>query len=160
MNVLYYALDANKFNHILDTNEFNHILIYNSAKEVWNRLEITHEGINQVKESKINILVHRYELFNMKSDESITQIFTCFTDIINDLKSLDKSYSNSDLIRKVFMSLPKKWEAKVIAIQEVKDLNVLLLEGLFESLMIYELQWGNIIMKRPRKKIITLKPIV
>ena len=58
----------------LDPNEFNHISTCESAKEILDRLEITHKGTNQVKESKINILVHNYELFKMKSDESITEI--------------------------------------------------------------------------------------
>ena len=53
-----------------------------SAKEIWDRLQVTHEGTNQVKESKINMLVHKYELFKMKHDELITKIFTYFMDII------------------------------------------------------------------------------
>ena len=36
-------------------------------------LEITHEGTNQVKESKINLLVHNYELFSMKENETIVE---------------------------------------------------------------------------------------
>ena len=62
------------------------------------------------------MLVHKYELFKMEHDESITKMFTHFTDIINGLKSLSKFYSNSDLVRKNFRSLLKTWEAKVIAI--------------------------------------------
>ena len=51
-------------------------------------LEVTHEGTNQVKESKINMLVHKYELFKMEQDESITAMFTRFTDIINVIRHL------------------------------------------------------------------------
>ena len=47
-------------------NEFNHVWQCKSAKEIWRLLEITHEGTTQVKESRINILVHDYELFSMK----------------------------------------------------------------------------------------------
>ena len=78
MNVLYCALDANKFNHIST---------YMSVKKIWDRLEVTQEGTNQMKESKINMLVHKYELFKIEHDESITEIFTHFTDIINWKKS-------------------------------------------------------------------------
>ena len=56
--------------------------------------------MNQVKESKINMLIHKYELFKMKLNESITDMFTCFIDIINGLKSLNKDYSNSNLVKK------------------------------------------------------------
>ena len=87
-----------------------------------------------MKESKINMLVHKYELFKMEHDESITEMFTHFTDIINNLKSLGKSYSNSDLVRKILRSLPRTWEAKVTAIQEAKDLNILPLEEILGSI--------------------------
>ena len=54
----------------IDRNEFNHVFQCKSAKEIWRLLEITHEGTNQVKESRINILVHDYELFFMKDYET------------------------------------------------------------------------------------------
>ena len=93
MNVLYYALDAN---------EFNRISACNSAKKIWDRIEVTYKSTSQVKESKINMLVYKYKLFRMKSNKSIANIFTHFTDIINGLKSLEKSYLNNDLMRKIF----------------------------------------------------------
>ena len=49
MNLLYCALDPN---------EFNRVLTRSSAKKIWNTLEVTHEGTSQVKQSKVNILVH------------------------------------------------------------------------------------------------------
>ena len=50
MNMLYYTLDAN---------EFNRIYVCTSAKEIWDTLEVTHEETNQVKVSKINMLVYK-----------------------------------------------------------------------------------------------------
>ena len=47
----------------MDRNEYNRICQCKSAKEIWRLLEITHEGTNQVKESKITLLVHSYEFF-------------------------------------------------------------------------------------------------
>ena len=64
----------------LDVNEFNRISGCETAKEIWNKLEVTHEGTSQVKESKINILVHKYELFKIKINEIITEMFTKFTE--------------------------------------------------------------------------------
>ena len=69
-----------------------------------------------MKESKINVLVYKYKLFKMESNELIIDMFTCFIDIINGLKNLGKSYSNSDLVRKIFRSLLRSWKAKVTAI--------------------------------------------
>ena len=92
---------------VLDINEFNRISTCNSVKEIWDRLEITHEGTNQVKESKISILVHKYELFKMEQNESISSMYTRFTDIMNNLKNLDKSYTDFELCRKILRSLPR-----------------------------------------------------
>ena len=86
INILYCALDIN---------EFNKISICNSTKEIQDRLEVTPEGTSQVKESKISILIHKYELFEMKTNESILGMYTQFIDIINNLKNLGKSYIDS-----------------------------------------------------------------
>ncbi|GAV75155.1 UBN2 domain-containing protein, partial [Cephalotus follicularis] len=78
-------------------NEFNRISSCDSAKEMWDLLGFTYEGTNQVKESKISMLVHEYELFIMHDNESISDMFTRFTTIINSLKNLGKSYPNQEL---------------------------------------------------------------
>ena len=144
----------------LSKDEFNRISMCSSAQEIWNTLEITHEGTNQVKESKISMFVHNYELFKMDANETITDMFTRFTNIINALKGLGKVYTTSENVRKILRSLPKTWEAKVTVIQEAKDLTKLPLEELIGSLMTHE-----IIMKEhledesKKKKSIALKTI-
>ncbi|GAV72155.1 UBN2 domain-containing protein, partial [Cephalotus follicularis] len=57
---------------------------------------------------KISMLVHKYELFLMHDDESISDMFTRFTTIINSLKNLGKSYSNQELVRKILRHSKKK----------------------------------------------------
>ncbi|GAV58729.1 UBN2 domain-containing protein, partial [Cephalotus follicularis] len=78
-----------KAKHILfctvGLNEFNRISSCDSAKQMWDLLEITYEGTNQVNESKISMLVHEYELFFMHDDECISDMFTRFTTIVNSL---------------------------------------------------------------------------
>ena len=143
MNVLYYALDAN---------EFNRISVCTTAKEIWDTLEVTHERTNQVKESKINMLVHKYELFKIEPTKSIINMFTRFTDIVNCLQSLGKHFTNSDLIRKILKSLPRSWKSKVTAIQEAKDLNKLPLDELVDSLMTYELAQNQFVEEEESRK--------
>ncbi|GAV57342.1 LOW QUALITY PROTEIN: UBN2 domain-containing protein, partial [Cephalotus follicularis] len=84
--------------YAINSSEFNRVSSRISAKEMWDRLEITYEGTNQVKDAKISMLVHDYELFSMNEDEDIKSMVTRFTNIINALQSLDKTYSNRSLI--------------------------------------------------------------
>jgi cell division protein FtsB len=127
----------------LDPIEYNRVSGCDSAKEIWDKLEVTYEGTNQVKESKMNMLVHEYELFVMKKDENISEMSTRFTNIVNSLKALGKIYTNQENVRKILRSLPKRWEAKMTAISEARDLKVLTLEELFGSLMTYELEMNS-----------------
>ena len=71
--------------YAIDRNEFNRVWQCKSAKKIWRLLEITHERTNQVKESRINIFVHDYELFSMKDFESIVEMFSRFMVIVNEL---------------------------------------------------------------------------
>ncbi|GAV89848.1 UBN2 domain-containing protein [Cephalotus follicularis] len=54
------------------------------------RIMVTYEGTNQVKDTKINRLVHDYELFTMLENENISSMYAHFNDIINALKGLGK----------------------------------------------------------------------
>ena len=87
------------------------------VKKIWDKLEVTYEETSQVKESKINILVHKYELFKMKINKVIPRMFTRFTDIINGLKFLSKVYTNVKMVRKIFRYLPRNCVPKVTVIK-------------------------------------------
>ena len=126
MNALFCALDKN---------EFNRVSICETTFNIWHTLEVTHEGTSRVKESKINLLVHSYELFQMKPSETIRDMYTRFTDVVNGLKGIDKSFLDFELVNKILRSLLKSWDPKVMVIQEAKDLNNFPLEELIESLM-------------------------
>ena len=123
----------------MDINEDNRICQCKSAKEIWRLLEITHEGTNQVKESKITLLVNSYEFFSMKDNETIVEMITRFTDIVNGLEALGKTYNESEKVIKILRSLPLKWHTKVTTIKEAKSLTKLPLEELIRSLMTYEI---------------------
>ena len=91
MHILYCGLDANKYNR-------NYA--YESAKEIWGKVVVIYEGTSQIRETKINMFVHQYELFKMQSDETIKEIFTCLP-TTNHLKSLGKTYTNEEMVGKI-----------------------------------------------------------
>jgi len=92
MNILYCGLNANEYNRTCSCETTN---------QIWDKLVATYEGTSQVKEKKINTLVRKYELFKMQPDESIKEMFTRFTDITNNLKPLDMSYTNEGMVRTI-----------------------------------------------------------
>ncbi|XP_060210744.1 uncharacterized protein LOC132637709 [Lycium barbarum] len=65
---------------------------------------------------------NQYELFKMKNSESVDEIHTRFTSIINELHSLGEIIPINKLVRKLLSVLPSSWEIKVNDISEAKDL--------------------------------------
>ena len=123
----------------LDRDIFNSVENASSAHDIWKILEVTHQGTNSMKETKINILVQKYELFKMHHDETIAQMFSRFTTITNDLNALGKSFTSTELVNKILRSLPKAFQSKVVAIREARDLSKLSIEELMGSLMTHEI---------------------
>jgi hypothetical protein len=124
----------------LGPDEYTRISECESAKDIWDALQVAHEGTNQVKQSRIELLMRKYELFEMGDRETVMDMYTRFTHITNELKSLGKSFTTEELVRKILRFLPHSWEAKVTAIQEAKDMKAITLDELIGNLQTYELR--------------------
>ncbi|KAM7528138.1 hypothetical protein LguiB_031548 [Lonicera macranthoides] len=114
--IQYNAKALNSLHCALSMDEYNKISCCKTTKEIWDKLEVAHEGTSQVKEDNINILVHGYELFNMEPNESLASMYNRFSILTNALALLGKVYSNEEKIRKVLRILPKMRRPKVTAI--------------------------------------------
>ncbi|KAH9668399.1 hypothetical protein KPL70_021401 [Citrus sinensis] len=148
MNALFCALDKK---------EFHRVSSCESAQEIWNKLEVVYEGTNQVKESKISRYTCQYELFQMEQNENVYSMYTRFTDIVNTLGALGKTFSNSEKVKKIIRPLPKEWRPKRTAIEEAKNLNTLPLDDLIGSLISYEEDLAAEKGDEEKKKSIALK---
>ena len=98
----------------------------------------------------------------MKENETIVEMITRFTDIVNGLEALGKTYKKSEKVMKILRSLPSKWHTKVTAIQEAKDLTKLPMEELIGSLMTYEINLTKKLQEGEdkKKKSIALKATI
>ena len=145
----------------MDRTEYNRICQCKTDKEVWRILEITHEGTNQVNDSKVRILVNDYEMFKMKPNESIVEMFTRFTNVVNGLEGLGNKVCEQDKVSKILRCLPPKWNSKIEVIEEGKNLNKLAFAELIGSLMTYErkiaIQENEMQEEEGKKKSIALK---
>ncbi|KAL4296890.1 hypothetical protein GQ457_12G013840 [Hibiscus cannabinus] len=112
---------------------------YKSAKEVWDTLETTYEGTNDVKETEIGLLNLSYKNFKMEPDENVTKMFDRFLVIVNGLKVFGKIIPEDKLVRKLLYSLPESWDSKRTAMIEDKDLKTLKLDALMGSLLTHEI---------------------
>src|ERR1044072_2311411 len=121
-------------------NEYENITNKETAKSIYDSLQMTHEGNNQVKETNALAFIQKYEAFRMEDQESVEEMFSRFQILIAGLRVLDKGYSTSDHVKKIIISLPAKWRPMVTALKVAKDLNKVSLEELISSLGSHEIE--------------------
>ena len=94
------------------------------GSEVWKRLEETYEGTPAVKSAKLYILKDKLTSFEMKDDESITEMFHGMQVIVNDLKSLGEKVQDDDFSHRFLMCLPPRFETLRLIIKRggLKDI--------------------------------------
>lgn len=119
--------------------EFRRVSMCETAKEVWDILETTHEGTKTVKNSKLQMLASRFEEVRMKDDETFDEFYAKLNDIVNSSFNLGERIPESKIVRKVLRSRPERFRPKVAAIEESKDLDEVKIEELVGSLQTYEL---------------------
>ncbi|XP_070057824.1 uncharacterized protein [Nicotiana tomentosiformis] len=117
--------------------EYENISSCETAKEMWDKLEVTYEGTNKVKETRINLLVRDYKLFQMKNGESVEEMFSRFRKILGDLKSFGRPIKSGEQVRKILRSLPTIWQPKVIVL-ECQDLDKISYDELRGDLIAFE----------------------
>ncbi|CAJ2633234.1 uncharacterized protein LOC123890825 [Trifolium pratense] len=129
LNALYNGVDK----HI-----FRLIKKCTSAKEAWEILKTVHEGTSKVKISRLQLLTTKFENLRMKDDESIHEFYMTILDYDNQFDALGEKISEERLVRKMLRSLPKKFDMKVTAIEDAKDISEMKLDELIGSLQTYE----------------------
>ena len=82
----------------------------------------THEGTTQVRKFRIARLCSEYEAFKIKFGESLQDMITRFTIVVNELIFLGKVYTTEEQVDKVLRTLSRSQEIKVTVIREAKDL--------------------------------------
>ena len=123
--------------------EFHRISHITIAKEAWEILETTYEGTKKVKDTKLQILTTRFEELKMSKDESFDSFYSKLNEVVVGKFNLGEKMEDSKIVRKIFRSLPESFHAKVIAIEESKDLDEVKVQELVGSLQTYELSLPN-----------------
>ncbi|XP_070004965.1 uncharacterized protein [Nicotiana sylvestris] len=137
----------------LGPNEYSRIQSCTTTKEIWDTLQVAHEGTPQVKRSRGTLLYSQYENFTIKEGETIQEMYTRFTTLTNELKSLGRIILEEDKVEKILTRvLPVSWKSKITAIQESKNIATLRLDELIGNLTAYELRRQTMKMDKPKKE--------
>ena len=130
LNALFSAVTNKDFKKISSTE---------TAQEAWTILQTTYEGIKAIKDSKLQRLTTSLKEIKMKEDESFDEFYAKIKGIVNSAFNLGETIPEPKIVRKVLRSLPKRFHAKITAIEESKDIDKIPLTELVGNLQTYEL---------------------
>ena len=103
--------------------EFKKISSIETSKEAWTILQTTYKGTKAVKDLKLQRLSTSFKKIKMEKDESFDEFYVKLKDIVNSAFNLGETILEPKIVRKVLRSLPKRFHAKITAIEESKDID-------------------------------------
>ncbi|XP_062026455.1 uncharacterized protein LOC133742794 [Rosa rugosa] len=118
-----------------------------TAKQAWDLLQVTYEGNKKVRGQKLQQLVLEFENMSMAEDESIDDFHARLLNVTSQCRSLDDPVEEHRIVKKFLRSLPPKFQAKQIAIEEAQDLDIYSLDELVGNLKTFEMRF------KPDKKV-------
>ena len=80
----------------------------------------------------------------MEEDESFDEFYAKLKDIVNSAFNFGKTIPEPKIVRKVLRSLPERFHAKIMVIEESKDIDKIPLTVLVDNLQTYELGLSRI----------------
>ena len=114
--------------------EFYRISQITIAKEAWQILETTYKGTKKVKDTKLQMLTTCFEELKMSEDESFDSFYGKLNEVVIGKFNLGEKTDDSKIVRKILQSLPESFRAKVIVIEESKDVDDIKVQELIGSL--------------------------
>ncbi|GAV76372.1 DUF4219 domain-containing protein/UBN2 domain-containing protein [Cephalotus follicularis] len=117
---------------------FPRIVASSTDKEAWDTLQEEFQGTERVRAMRLLNLRRDYENLKMKDSETVKDYISKVLEVVNQMRIYGEKLTDQKLVEKVLISLPDKYDSKVLAIEESKDLTKLTLNELLGFLQIHE----------------------
>ena len=102
-----------------------------------------HDALPILKSAKCQKLGIQYEKLRIHNEESIASFFLCLDDIVNRMRNLGETITDTNLVENFLISLTPKFESKVSTIQDKQDLQTLTIVQLHGILTACEMRKGG-----------------
>ena len=117
---------------------FPRIVAAKNSKEVWDILKTAYQGMEKVRTTKLQMLMRYFETLYIKEFDNIDSLFTHVIGLVTQIRSHGVTLEETRIVEKFFRSLPSRFDAIVVAIEETKDLSQFSVDELCASLMSHE----------------------
>ena len=98
---------------VVSSTIFTRIMTLKTTNEIWNFLKKEYEGNERVKGMQVLNLIREFEMQRMKESETIKDYSNRLLSIVNKVRLLGNDFSDSRIVQKIFITVPKKFETTI-----------------------------------------------
>ncbi|KAK8918798.1 hypothetical protein KSP39_PZI022100 [Platanthera zijinensis] len=129
MNILAQTMSDEVFQKVADCS---------SAKAMWDTLNQIIAGSADERKDRRSNLISQYENFKKTDAESVEAMYIRLSSIINELRTLDKDISLTEVNDKILMCFPSIWDLRIWPIKEARSTTEISTEALLGKLKSFE----------------------
>ena len=85
----------------LSETEFFKVMNYSTAKEIWDKLATIYQGDSKVQQAKLQTYRTQFESLKMAEEENIAAYLQRVEEIVNTMKGLGETITQSTVVQKV-----------------------------------------------------------
>ncbi|GJU19792.1 hypothetical protein Tco_1153134 [Tanacetum coccineum] len=145
--------------YVLLDDQINSVINCLTAKSTWDNLILYHEEPSDVKESRVMNLKLCYNTFKFKEGESLTQTFTRYKALMNELVNNGINLSKLDINTSFINGLPKKWLSFCQSLRNTNHVKDSKLASLFGKLKYENNLINNIYETKKSKSLVSATPL-
>ncbi|GJY34205.1 hypothetical protein Tco_0418674 [Tanacetum coccineum] len=144
---------------ILPDDQMNYVINCLTTKSTWDDLILYHKGPSDVKESRVMDLKLCYNTFKFKEGETLTQTFTRYKALMNELVNDGIKLSKLEINTGFIDGLPKKWLSFCQSLRNTNHVKDSELASLFVKLKYEENLIDNIYETEKNKSLVSATPL-
>nr|GFA51766.1 retrovirus-related Pol polyprotein from transposon TNT 1-94 [Tanacetum cinerariifolium] len=144
---------------VLPNDQMNSVINCLTAKSTWDDLILYHEGPSDVKESRVMDLKLFYNIFKFKEGESVTQTFTRYKALMNELVNDGIKILKLKINTSFINGLLKKWLSFCQSLRNTNNVKDSELASLFGKLKYEENLIDSIYETEKNKSLVSATPL-
>lgn len=117
---------------------FSRIMNFESPKQAWEKLKEEFDGGKRRRMIKLIRLKCEFEMVRMREGDTVREYTTKFSKTANEIRLLGENFPDSRVVEIFLVSLPSKFESKILALEELSDLETITAAELINKLQSQE----------------------